>query len=93
MRIVCPIHGGQLARQCSPDLWMQPLRVETANATVVVQYEWEGQLVDRYDLSAAFAKSHDIAEGTVPLPDIYPNWIDLVLRVCEKCYESKTFHS
>lgn len=90
MRIICPIHGSQPVMYISPDLWAEPQKAEKDCGGVQVEYEYEGQLVDAFHLSAEFAKTHDVHGGIVPLPDEYPKWAQAVTSVCKRCFEEKS---
>lgn len=89
MRIICPIHGCQSVMCISPDLWDEPKKAEKDCGGIQVVYEFEGQLVDAFHLSAEFARTHDVHGGIVPLPDEHPKWVQAVTGVCKICFETK----
>lgn len=89
MRILCPIHGCQPVVQISPDLQDDLAKAEQMAGGIKMAYEFEGQIVDSYHLSAEFAAEHDVRGGVVPLPDEYPNWTQAVIAVCKRCFAGK----
>ena len=89
MRIICPIHGCQPVMYISPDLWDDPKKGEKESGGVQVVYEYEGQLVDAFQVSADFAATHGVQGGIVPLPDDYPKWAQAVTSVCKNCFDDK----
>jgi hypothetical protein len=86
MRIHCPIHGAQSVTWLSPDLQNSPQR---AAGAVHFAYEYAGQNVWSFLLSADFVAKHAIQGGTFPLPDQYPKWMDEVTYVCARCFDGR----
>lgn len=89
MRHMCPIHGCQPVIYLSLDVWNDPKNGNTYQGGVRVVYEFEGQHVDAFLLSAGFAKKHDVQGGIVPLPDEYPKWAQDVVSVCKSCFDER----
>lgn len=89
MRILCPIHGSQPVMHISPDLWAAPALADEDFGGVRLIYEFDGQFIEAFLLSEAFACSHNVRAGTVPLPEEYPSWAKEVVSVCKQCFHGK----
>jgi hypothetical protein len=90
MRLICPKHGIQAPMQLSPDIWEEPWKADKERGGIKVEYEFNGETVDAFLLSADFAKRVGAIDGPLPLPDQYPPWMDQLLAVCSKCLAEKT---
>jgi hypothetical protein len=85
MRLICPIHGIQPVKYISADLWENGSRLRDNTGVVSVVYEFQGRLVNAFQVSSEFASQHSVVAGPTNLPDTYPAWAELIVTVCEQC--------
>jgi len=88
MMIHCQEHGDQGGVQVSPDI-EQSIRCKETCSTHIVNYEFEGEVVDTFYLSKSYAESNGLELiDVLPLPDDYPKWVLDLNVVCEVCFNS-----
>ena len=55
----------------------------------VIEFEYDGEIVDSFYLSKEFSSEHGVLGGSiVPLPEDYPLWVMLLRPVCSHCLNS-----
>lgn len=80
MRVLCSIHGPQGGVLVSPDLKVQ------RHPVVCIAYEFDGELADRFLVSATFALQHRLTSGVVPMPKSLNKWVALLVPWCRECF-------
>ena len=88
MRLVCPeCRLAQPVRQVSPD-FVRANAKEFFGRAIRVVYSFGGVVADAFWLSPEFALQNHVIGGEVELPDLYPEWTERLVYVCDVCYSS-----
>lgn len=88
MMIKCNAHGFYNALQVSPDIKKQvEFSVGHLNI-IIIDFEYDGDVVDSFYLSEGFAQKNGYkCNQKMTLPDDYPRWVGEMVLVCEKCFQ------
>lgn len=85
MLVACKAHGAQPGLMISADLWgiSGPATAEIVD----LAYEYDGEIVWEFHVSAPFARKYGLHSGTEPLPDQPGEWATELQCCCRKCFE------
>ena len=91
MMIKCDQHGLCEGLEVSPDLKEKVDNSEEIAEYILINYEYNDEIVDWLFLSVEYAAKYGLqTESRLPLPDDYPEWVKSLVPVCEKCFEEHT---
>jgi hypothetical protein len=88
MLMLCPIHGPQPAVMISRDLWSDGESRPMSDQIVDLVYTYENAVAWAFYVSIVFAREHQLAGGSAPLPDKPGEWARDLCCCCCKCFQN-----
>lgn len=80
--IICEKHGLSTIVQVSPDIQSGRVR-----KIISVDYDYYGDVIETFYLSEVFGSQYGVkGSQCFSLPEVFPDWVSLMIPMCEKCF-------